>query len=98
MIPFCSDVGGTPPYPPGSFDRVLVDAPCSALGQRPSCQNKMTLTEVKSYSALQRKIFTRVSFDWFVNLFKKKQQFVYHIIIYGCDQSCKVDAIQHSRS
>ena len=28
--------------------------------------------------------------------FKEKRQFVYHI--YSCDQSCKVDTIQHSCS
>ncbi|KAK2143326.1 hypothetical protein NP493_4573g00002 [Ridgeia piscesae] len=54
-----ADITGPPPYPTGSFDRVLLDAPCSALGQRPSCRNKMTLAEVKSYPALQRKIFTK---------------------------------------
>jgi len=57
---YVSDITGPPPYPTGSFDRVLLDAPCSALGQRPSCRNKMTLAEVKSYPALQRKIFTKV--------------------------------------
>ncbi|KAG7256332.1 hypothetical protein CRUP_017925, partial [Coryphaenoides rupestris] len=33
--PTLLDTGG-PPFPPGSFDRVLLDAPCSSLGQRPS--------------------------------------------------------------
>ena len=27
------DPGSSPPFPPGTFDRVLLDAPCSALGQ-----------------------------------------------------------------
>ena len=34
------DPGSSPPFPPSTFDRVLLDAPCSALGQ------------VSSYTAL----------------------------------------------
>lgn len=47
-----------PPYPSGSFDRILLDAPCSALGQRPQFVVKMTLKELQSYPRLQRKLFT----------------------------------------
>ncbi|ELU16404.1 hypothetical protein CAPTEDRAFT_182050 [Capitella teleta] len=53
-----SDTEGPPPYPPLSFDHVLLDAPCSALGQRPSAANSMRVREVSSYPVLQRKIFT----------------------------------------
>ena len=49
-----------PPYPSGSFDRILLDAPCSALGQRPQFVVKMTLKELQSYPRLQRKLFTTV--------------------------------------
>lgn len=45
-----------PPYPVNSFDRILLDAPCSALGQRPSLNNPMTSKELASYPALQRKL------------------------------------------
>eukprot|EP00106_Octopus_bimaculoides_P002253 XP_014769695.1 PREDICTED: putative methyltransferase NSUN6 [Octopus bimaculoides] len=45
-----------PPYPPGTFDRILLDAPCSALGQRPSCCNKMCLSFLKSFPMYQRKL------------------------------------------
>ena len=55
-----TDAEGAPPYPPGSFDRVLVDAPCSALGQRPSVKNNMMIREVGSFPKLQRKLFTKV--------------------------------------
>ncbi len=54
------DAEGGPPYCGGSFDRVLVDAPCSALGQRPSTVNNMSLNEVKSFPVLQRKLFSKV--------------------------------------
>ncbi|KAI0227029.1 tRNA (cytosine(72)-C(5))-methyltransferase NSUN6 [Lamellibrachia satsuma] len=63
-----AETSGPPLYPPGSFDRVLLDAPCSALGQRPSCRNKMTLAEVKSYPALQRKIFTKARLHVYINI------------------------------
>ncbi|CAL8292224.1 unnamed protein product [Lota lota] len=45
-----------PPFPPESFDRVLLDAPCSGLGQRPSMAVGWSLKEVRSYPPLQRKL------------------------------------------
>ena len=50
-----------PPYPPETFDRVLLDAPCSALGQRPQLSVNMSLNSLKSYPRLQRKLFSVVS-------------------------------------
>ena len=49
---------GTPPYIPGTFDRVLLDAPCSAVGQRPQFFNKIKLKEFKSFSKVQKKLFS----------------------------------------
>uniref|UniRef100_UPI00398F701A tRNA (cytosine(72)-C(5))-methyltransferase NSUN6 n=1 Tax=Pristiophorus japonicus TaxID=55135 RepID=UPI00398F701A len=46
-----------PPFPPGSFDRVLLDAPCSGLGQRPNMACDWSLKEITSYQPLQRKLF-----------------------------------------
>ncbi|CAB1349511.1 unnamed protein product [Coregonus sp. 'balchen'] len=46
-----------PPFPPQSFDRVLLDAPCSGLGQRPSMACTWNLKEICSYQPLQRKLF-----------------------------------------
>uniref|UniRef100_A0A8C8EI10 SAM-dependent MTase RsmB/NOP-type domain-containing protein n=1 Tax=Oncorhynchus tshawytscha TaxID=74940 RepID=A0A8C8EI10_ONCTS len=46
-----------PPFPPQSFDRVLLDAPCSGLGQRPSMVCTWNLKEICSYQPLQRKLF-----------------------------------------
>ena len=51
----------SPPYPSGTFDRILLDAPCSALGQRPQLVVRMNLKELQSYPRLQRKLFTTVS-------------------------------------
>ncbi|XP_029444597.1 putative methyltransferase NSUN6 isoform X3 [Rhinatrema bivittatum] len=47
-----------PPFLPESFDRILLDAPCSGMGQRPSMCCAWTLKEVTSYPPLQRKLFS----------------------------------------
>ncbi|KAL5496948.1 hypothetical protein EMCRGX_G013328 [Ephydatia muelleri] len=46
-----------PPYLPESFDRILLDAPCSALGQRPQPICSISQTELMSYPAYQRSLF-----------------------------------------
>ncbi|XP_049778895.1 tRNA (cytosine(72)-C(5))-methyltransferase NSUN6 isoform X1 [Schistocerca cancellata] len=46
-----------PLFPPESFDRVLLDAPCSALGQRPQLRNDISIQQLQSYPILQRKLF-----------------------------------------
>ncbi|XP_050000717.1 tRNA (cytosine(72)-C(5))-methyltransferase NSUN6 isoform X3 [Alexandromys fortis] len=48
---------GAPPFLPESFDRILLDAPCSGMGQRPNMACTWTLKEVTSYQPLQRKLF-----------------------------------------
>ncbi|OXU22955.1 hypothetical protein TSAR_002126, partial [Trichomalopsis sarcophagae] len=47
-----------PPYSKESFDRVLLDGPCSALGQRPQIRNPISVSQLRSYVPLQRKLFT----------------------------------------
>ena len=44
-------------FDPESFDKVLLDAPCSALGQRPQFVNKMKLKELLSFPKIQKKLF-----------------------------------------
>ncbi|XP_059182617.1 tRNA (cytosine(72)-C(5))-methyltransferase NSUN6 [Centropristis striata] len=61
-----------PPFPPESFDRVLLDAPCSGLGQRPNMSCTWSLKEVCSYQPLQRKLFHAA-----VRLLKKGGVLVY---------------------
>lgn len=61
-----------PPFPPESFDRVLLDAPCSGLGQRPNMANTWSLKEICSYQPLQRKLFQAA-----VRLLKKGGVLVY---------------------
>ena len=55
-----SDMSEGPPYPSCSFDKILLDGPCSALGQRPAVKNKMSLNSLKSYSTYQRKLLKSV--------------------------------------
>ncbi|XP_048508640.1 tRNA (cytosine(72)-C(5))-methyltransferase NSUN6 isoform X2 [Athalia rosae] len=47
-----------PPYTQESFDRILLDVPCSALGQRPQLINPITVAQLNSYVPLQRKLFS----------------------------------------
>ncbi|XP_020791395.1 tRNA (cytosine(72)-C(5))-methyltransferase NSUN6 isoform X2 [Boleophthalmus pectinirostris] len=61
-----------PPFPPESFDRVLLDAPCSGLGQRPSMASTWSLKEICSYQPLQRKLIHAA-----VSLLKKGGVLVY---------------------
>ncbi|XP_053569940.1 tRNA (cytosine(72)-C(5))-methyltransferase NSUN6 isoform X2 [Bombina bombina] len=53
-----ADEQGGPPFLPESFDRILLDAPCSGLGQRPNMVCSLSLKEVTSYQPLQRKLFS----------------------------------------
>jgi 16S rRNA (cytosine967-C5)-methyltransferase len=49
--------GTTPPWPEGTFDRVLVDAPCSGLGalrRRPEARWRKSEADLKELTALQR--------------------------------------------
>ncbi|XP_053484232.1 tRNA (cytosine(72)-C(5))-methyltransferase NSUN6 isoform X2 [Ictalurus furcatus] len=73
----CSDLThdcstDTPPFPEESFDRILLDAPCSGLGQRPNMALNYGLKEVCSYQPLQRKLFRTA-----VQLLKKGGVLVY---------------------
>lgn len=48
-------------FPEEVFDRILLDAPCSGLGQRPQLCNSITAKVLDSYVPLQRKLFQNVS-------------------------------------
>ena len=61
LLCFLVSLVPSPPYPSGTFDRILLDAPCSALGQRPQFVVRMNLKELQSYPRLQKKLFTTVS-------------------------------------
>lgn len=46
-----------PPFAPSTFDRILLDAPCSALGNRPQLRNDMSPKMLASYPVVQKKLF-----------------------------------------
>lgn len=51
--------GAAPAFRPGSFDRVLVDAPCSGTGtlrRAPDLAQRLRPEDVTSYQAMQRKL------------------------------------------
>lgn len=50
-----------PPYPPETFDKILLDAPCSALGQRPLLNCHANIKSLKSHAIYQRKLIPQVS-------------------------------------
>ncbi len=51
-----SAIGQEPPFVPNSFDKILLDAPCSSLGQRPQLANNIRMTELMSFPKLQKKL------------------------------------------
>jgi 16S rRNA (cytosine967-C5)-methyltransferase len=53
--------GTAPPHPPATFDRVLLDAPCSGLGtlrRRADARWRITEADVDDLTALQRRLLT----------------------------------------
>lgn len=54
-----SHLKGGPPFPPCVFDRILLDAPCSGLGQRPKLE-EIDFKHVASFPPLQKKLFVTV--------------------------------------
>lgn len=47
-----------PPYPCCSFNKILLDPPCSGVGQRPQLRYVMSDKELSSYQKYQRKLIT----------------------------------------
>ncbi|KAB0795030.1 hypothetical protein PPYR_11869 [Photinus pyralis] len=67
-----ADVSRGPPFQTETFDRILLDVPCSALGKRPQLSSRVTEAVLKSYVPLQRKLFHTA-----VPLLKKDGYLVY---------------------
>jgi hypothetical protein len=59
-------------FPPASFDCVLLDAPCTALGLRPRLQQALTLPQLLEAAAYQRKLLAAA-----VQLVRKGGSLVY---------------------
>ncbi|HJM97255.1 MAG TPA: transcription antitermination factor NusB [Acidimicrobiales bacterium] len=56
--------GTSPPFPTKSFDKVLVDAPCSGLGvlhRRPDARWRISKTDVSNLAKLQKQLLSSAS-------------------------------------
>lgn len=50
-----------PPYGENTFDSILLDAPCSALGQRPQLCHSVPVKQLNSFPLLQKRLLKTVS-------------------------------------
>jgi 16S rRNA (cytosine967-C5)-methyltransferase len=78
-----------PPFPAASFDRVLVDAPCSGLGvlrRRPDARWRMDADAVHRLAALQREIL-----DAAVPLVRPGGTLVYSVCTLTAEETTGVD-------
>ncbi|GLV35936.1 uncharacterized protein CBL_09846 [Carabus blaptoides fortunei] len=71
-----------PPFPAETFDKILLDAPCSGLGNRPQLLNTITDKVVRSYVPLQRKLFRNA-----VTLLKRGGHLVYSTCTVTLDEN-----------
>ena len=55
------DSPGGPPFLENSFDRILLDPPCSAMGQRPLLRWGKSLAEIQSHAEYQRQFLCTAS-------------------------------------
>lgn len=81
--------GRHPPFRPGSFDRVLLDAPCSGLGtlaRRSDARWRIEPNEVEALSELQRRMV-----DALVPLVKPGGTFVYSVCTLSAVETRAVD-------
>ena len=76
MLSILSSVPCPPPYPSEVFDRILLDGPCSALGQRPQACYQLSLKELCSYQPYQRKLFKQVQLSKYTQWSLEPSDFV----------------------
>lgn len=78
-----------PPHPPGTFDRVLVDAPCSGIGvlrRRPDARWRVDAEAVDRLAALQREILAGA-----IPLLKPGGTLVYSVCTLTTAETLRVD-------
>lgn len=71
-----------PPFPLETFDKILLDAPCSGLGQRPQFINNIGNKELASFPKLQKKIFSTM-----VKLLKPGGTLVYSTCTFSIEEN-----------
>ena len=78
-----------PPFRPATFDRILIDAPCSGLGvlrRRPDARWRMTADDVTQLSALQRKLI-----DGAIPLLRPGGRLVYSVCTMTSSETAAID-------
>lgn len=81
----CDEGSTTPPYPAGTFDVILLDAPCTGLGQRPRFSMEIKSQELFSASLYQRSLM-RVG----IKLLKKGG--------YLCYSTCSISPLENEEN
>lgn len=84
-----------PEIPAEYFDRILLDVPCSALGQRPSIKNSMTLNSLKSYPGYQRKFIRKVLFKKYLILYIAVFLFIIFYFLHSLLNKCNITYPYH---
>jgi 16S rRNA (cytosine967-C5)-methyltransferase len=82
--------GTHPPFPSGSFDRVVVDAPCSGLGtlrRRPDLRWRVDPASVERLQALQRRLLGTAA-----DLLRPGGSLVYAVCTLTAAESTDIDA------
>jgi 16S rRNA (cytosine967-C5)-methyltransferase len=81
--------GRAPPWPPRSFDRVLVDAPCSGLGvlrRRPDARWRVQPGDIRRLAALQRQLLAAAA-----PLMRPGGTLVYSVCTLTCEETAGID-------
>jgi 16S rRNA (cytosine967-C5)-methyltransferase len=89
IVPVVAD-GIHPPFAPRSFDRVLLDAPCSGLGvlrRRAEARWRVTEDDIAALAALQRELLTAAA-----TLVRPRGRLVYSVCTVSDDETTAVDA------
>jgi 16S rRNA (cytosine967-C5)-methyltransferase len=89
IVPVVAD-GAHPPFAPRSFDRVLLDAPCSGLGvlrRRAEARWRVTEDDIAALAALQRELLTAAA-----TLVRPRGRLVYSVCTVSDDETTAVDA------
>ncbi len=82
--------GTRPPFPPGEFDRVLVDAPCSGLGtlrRRPDLRWRVDPASIERLADLQRRLLAAGA-----DLVRPGGSLVYSVCTLTAAESTDIDA------
>ncbi|MFM8236937.1 MAG: 16S rRNA (cytosine(967)-C(5))-methyltransferase RsmB [Actinomycetota bacterium] len=82
--------GTAPPWPPGTFDRVLLDAPCSGLGvlrRRPDARWRVRPATIVELAALQRELLAAAA-----DALRPGGRLVYAVCTLTAAETIEVDA------